>query len=250
MISILSLAHLPMRATPNHQAAMVSELLFGETFLVLNQKESWYYIETTFDQYRGWVNLKPHIYTVFSQQEYRQWQNQSQFTTAYITQLQNSISQHHLSLGSCISSSWTFSLGEKEFYYSQNLEPIQNLETIAKRYLNVPYLWGGRSVFGIDCSGFIQQVFKHVGIFLPRDAYQQAAYLEEQIQPAQAQLGDLMFCYNEQKQIDHVALILNSEELIHASGSVHISRWNQNGILEADQKILSHPLACLKHVEL
>ena len=248
MILILSISHLPMRAEPNHRAAMVSEWLFGETCRVLEQKQTWYYLQNTFDNYCGWVELKPLLYHSLSDSEHENWQKERCFTTNYLTQIQQDKARHYLSLGSYISQFRSFKFGKIQFKYDEPISPPQALPTLAKLYLNVPYLWGGRSVFGIDCSGFVQQVFKYFDIFLPRDAHQQAAALDQTIQPEAAQLGDLMFCQNEQGRIDHVALALDSEEVIHASGAVQISKWNRDGILEADGRQLSHRAIFLKRL--
>lgn len=246
MILILSVSHLPMRAEPNHRAAMVSEWLFGETCQVLERVKTWYYLQNTCDNYCGWVDLKPHLYSLLSPSECQDWQKERRFTTNYITQLQAGKTKHYLSLGSYVSCLQSFKFGNKQFCYTEALKPAPDLAALACLYLNVPYLWGGRSVFGIDCSGFVQQVFKHFGVSLPRDAYQQADYLETNIQPEAARLGDLIFCQNKQGKIDHVGLILNSNEVIHASGSVQISKWNKTGILESHGRTLSHPFRCLK----
>jgi cell wall-associated NlpC family hydrolase len=117
---------------------------------------------------------------------------------------------------------------------------------IAMKYLNTPYLWGGRSVFGIDCSGFVQQVYRFFGIKLPRDAYQQAiegeliGFLQE------SKCGDLAYFDNQEGKIIHVGILIDAETIIHASGKVRIDKIDNLGILNTDTGERSHQLRIIK----
>ncbi|HRG90423.1 MAG TPA: C40 family peptidase, partial [Chitinophagales bacterium] len=119
-------------------------------------------------------------------------------------------------------------------------------ERVAMRYLNAPYLWGGRSPFGIDCSGFTQVVFKFADVQLMRDAYQQAEqgamvnFVEE------SQPGDLAFFSNDNGKIIHVGIVLKDQRIIHSSGKVRIDRLDHFGIYNADTKKYSHQLKVIK----
>ena len=116
------------------------------------------------------------------------------------------------------------------------------------RYLNAPYLWGGRSPFGIDCSGFTQLVFKFAGIKLQRDAYQQGGqgsiinFIEE-VQP-----GDLAFFSNDEGAIIHVGIMLKDNRIIHSSGKVRIDKIDHFGIYNAETKKHSHLLKLIKRM--
>ena len=146
-----------------------------------------------------------------------------------------------------------FKIAKEKFIY--NGQAIQSeakssvlLERVAMRYLNAPYLWGGRSPFGIDCSGFTQMVFKFTGIKLLRDAYLQAEqgtvinFIEE------SQPGDLAFFTNEEGRITHVGIILKDQQIIHASGKVRIDKIDHFGIYSATQKKYSHQLKIIKRM--
>jgi cell wall-associated NlpC family hydrolase len=100
--------------------------------------------------------------------------------------------------------------------------------------LNSTYLWGGRSVFGIDCSGFTQSVFKFLNVHLLRDAQQQATQGELVAFLQQAHCGDLAFFDDGEGHIIHVGILLNAHEIIHAAGKVRIDKIDNQGIIEAD----------------
>ena len=113
-------------------------------------------------------------------------------------------------------------------------------------YLNVPYLWGGKSVFGIDCSGFSQQVFRYFGKKLPRDSGDQAKQGEDVGFLAETRAGDLAFFDNAEGTITHVGILLNNREIIHASGKVRIDTIDQWGIINRDTELRTHTLRIIK----
>jgi cell wall-associated NlpC family hydrolase len=120
------------------------------------------------------------------------------------------------------------------------------LKQIAFKFLNTSYLWGGKSVFGIDCSGYAQMTYKFLNNQLPRDAWQQAEqgtlvnFLQE------AQCGDLAFFDNEEGRITHVGILLNDHEIIHSSGKVRIDKIDTDGILNLETKQRTHKLRIIK----
>ena len=118
----------------------------------------------------------------------------------------------------------------------------------AKSFLNVPYLWGGRTHFGIDCSGFAQAVYRLQGITLKRDAYLQAEQGQTVDFLQEAKLGDLAFFDNEEGRITHVGMMLNNEQIIHASGKVKIYKIDMQGIYSAEQKKHTHKLRIVKRM--
>jgi cell wall-associated NlpC family hydrolase len=117
----------------------------------------------------------------------------------------------------------------------------------ALEFLNVPYLWGGKSVFGIDCSGFVQLVFRLYDLNLPRDAYQQAE-IGELIDSKEARQGDLAYFTNEKGKIIHVGIVLDNETIIHASGRVRIDQLTKSGIYNSDYCKETHKLHFIKRV--
>lgn len=141
----------------------------------------------------------------------------------------------------------TFKINEQSFEY--NGEFIQNdILTTANHFLNAPYLWGGRSLFGIDCSGFTQVVFKIHGKKLNRDASQQAKQGETVAFRSAALGGDLAFFDNEEGRITHVGIMLNNDQIIHASGKVRIDLIDDHGIIHKETGRYSHKLRIIKRI--
>jgi cell wall-associated NlpC family hydrolase len=123
---------------------------------------------------------------------------------------------------------------------------IKDIKETAYLFLNAPYLWGGRSPFGIDCSGFTQLVYKLNGYKLPRDARQQVELGSPLSFVEEAEAGDLAFFDNEEGNIVHVGIILENQQIIHASGSVRIDKFDHYGIFHSDNKKYSHMLRVIK----
>jgi len=103
---------------------------------------------------------------------------------------------------------------QQESVYS--LTSTRTITTYARAFLNRPYLWGGTSWEGIDCSGFVQLCYRMGGYIIPRDADQQHDFLSHCVKREDIQEGDLIFFGSE--AITHVAMALNNQEYIHAEG--------------------------------
>jgi cell wall-associated NlpC family hydrolase len=123
-----------------------------------------------------------------------------------------------------------------------------DLINTAYMYLNAPYLWGGKSVFGIDCSGFTQMVYKLNGYKLLRDAAQQASQGEVLSFIEESEPGDLAFFDNEEGKIIHVGIMLENNYIIHASGKVRIDRLDHLGIYNAELNRHTHRLRVIKKI--
>ena len=124
-----------------------------------------------------------------------------------------------------------------------------NLVKTAMHYLNCPYMWGGKSPFGIDCSGFVQCVYQLHGIQLPRDAYLQSEHGETLGFIDESEAGDLAFFDDEEGKITHVGIIMSDYHIIHAFGQVRIDRLDQTGIFNNALNKHTHKLRVIKKIE-
>ncbi len=253
---ICQLSVAPIRAEPSDRAEMVSQLLFGETYSILIKKSKWYKIKTAYDNYEGWISENQH-HSIH--ERYFHKVNNQRHPVA-LDMVQNATSgskQTLLVMGSTLPEydGMQFKLdNEKYVFYGQAVFPDHPLsfekvvEKCALKYLNVPYLWGGRSPLGIDCSGFTQIVFKVLGVSLKRDAYQQAEQgaMIDFIELAKE--GDLAFFENENGKISHVGILLKDNRIIHASGKVRVDMLDHFGIFNSDTKKYSHKLKFIKRI--
>jgi len=237
----------PIRAENSDKSEIVSQLLYGETCILLEKINNWLKIKCSFDNYEGWIDEKQ---VDILQKEVDQ--NHLTFQLAHSChQKDNHIP---IVLGSSLPNfdGINFSYNKEKLIYNGSTLEISEynfdkIKKIALKYLNAPYLWGGRSPFGIDCSGLTQMIFKFLNIKLPRDAYQQADLGNVINFVAEAKIGDLAYFGNEDK-ITHVGLVLDNQEIIHASGYVRIDIIDHIGIFNAETKKYTHKLKVIKRI--
>jgi hypothetical protein len=247
---ICNLAIVPLRATAAHRSEMVSQVLFGETFEVLERAGEWVRVITGFDGYEGWINHLQFT-NVAPEVVLNQFAALTITTNAVLTPARKEAGNSVLNLpfGSSLplydGIKCTVGSDDYDVEHAGNMPGL--LET-AHSFLNTPYLWGGRTHFGIDCSGYVQAVMRTQGVTLKRDASMQAGqgtvvdFLQE------AQLGDLAFFDNAEGRIIHVGMMLDNQNIIHASGKVKIDQIDDQGIYSADQKKYTHQLRIIKRV--
>lgn len=247
---ICNLAIVPMRAEPNERSEMVSQVLFGEAFEIIEWKENWVQIITAFDNYTGWIGRLQ--FTMLGQQLFAQLkEKRPRFTYHPVTQAwkiaDNSVI--YLPIGASLSflKGTTCNIGTERFEIIGHVGEYEAVDIVAKSFLNAPYLWGGRTHFGIDCSGFTQAVFRLCcGIDLKRDASLQAEDGQVVNSLSDIKLGDLAFFDNAEGKITHVGIMLNKMQIIHASGKVKIDLLENKGIYSEEQKRYTHKLKVIK----
>jgi hypothetical protein len=246
---ICNLAVIPLRAEPNDRSEQVSQVLFGEAFEITEWRERWVKIITENDNYTGWIGRLQFV--MLGHIAYNNFKHaRPPLTYRAVTQAwkiaDNSII--YLPAGSSLAflEGTTCQIGAERFEIIGEIGEHEDMATTAKSFLNAPYLWGGRTHFGIDCSGFTQVVFKLNNIQLKRDASQQVkeGVLVESL--SRARLGDLAFFNNEEGRVTHVGILLNNEHIIHASGKVKIDMIDNDGIYSKEQKRHTHTLHSIR----
>lgn len=234
---ICDLSVTPIRKEGSHTSEMVSQLLYNELYEVLDKKPGWYLIKTIEDQYEGWIQgIQHHGIDEQALMEYRG-------KARYI--VDRPVLEYrgrYLTFGTVLHEPVTGTMTVPEHFV-----PAMMIE-LAQKLLGAPYLWGGRSIFGIDCSGFVQLCARAAGKLLPRDASQQInegelVYFLPEILP-----GDLAFFGNAEGKIVHVGMMLDNERIIHASGQVRIDHLDQTGIFNKERNEHTHRLQVIKRI--
>lgn len=238
----------PVRSAPSHKSEITTQLIFGETAILLEEDQGWKKIRCTYDQYEGWCHTAQLIYSTNLHQ-----QTKKTFTSDWVNTVSVNGVDMHVPLGSSLEtfSGTTANWNNHRITYNGSIHESEIFSTAALRnvafkYLNTAYLWGGKSIFGIDCSGYSQSVFRFFNMQLPRDAWQQASegtvvgFLQE------AKCGDLAFFDNDEGRVVHVGILLNDHEIIHASGKVRVDKIDSMGIINTDTGERSHKLRIIK----
>lgn len=248
-------ALVPVRIQPGERYEMINQLLFGDVMIVKDKHSNWLLIETADDNYDGWVDEKQ--INEIDKSEYNDLLTTNRH---YVMDLATSSKSENdypcliLPMGSRLPrfDNNKFSINgncfifKGEIFHSINKADRNGTIEIAKKYLGAPYLWGGRSPFGIDCSGFVQLVFKISGFFLPRDSSQQVLQGKTINFIHEAKTGDLAFFGEEDGNIVHVGIFIDENHIIHASGKVRIDKIDHQGIFNVDTQQYTHRLRVIK----
>lgn len=257
LYGINKLSVIPGRSEPSHKSEMITQVLFGETYQVLEEYASWFKIKLTTDGYECWINRQH--YFPLSEKAYKDLQKAPVFMSAELLQIVQSGKNHYIvPMGAYFPLYQNNSFRIENFVYETYGKTVrspghqeyngQAAVEFAMMFLNAPYLWGGKTVMGIDCSGLVQICCALAGYQLPRDTKEQVkhgtsiSFLEE------VQTGDLAFFHNEEGAIVHTGLFVNHEYIIHASGRVRIDKIDHYGIFAPELRTHSHYLRVIKRL--
>jgi len=252
ILGICNLSIVPIRLEASDTSEMTSQMLFGDHFTVLEKGKYWSKIRLFFDEYEGYVDNKQ--YEEISEDLFHQLSIKEAIYSGeiidFITSSTNDLITIPLGARLPNFSQNEFVINAKKYEYDgaifSGILPKNEIIQKAFTYLNTPFLWGGRTPFGIDCSGFTQMAYKLCGHKLLRDSKQQATQGEVLSFIEESEPGDLAFFDNEEGEIIHVGIILNDYHIIHAHGKVRIDTLDHSGIFNADLQKHTHKLRVIK----
>ncbi len=245
---------MPLRPEPSERAEMATQLLFGDVVYVFERWRNWVRVYNYFDDYVGWTDAKTLFY--FDDLAYLNL-NESMVVDTLLSWAFDSEGHKILlpagaTLYNYSERDFSFGFKEKRFTLLQRVKKIspspENILSLARNFYYCPYLWGGKTALGIDCSGLVQVVFKVVGLNLLRDAAQQVhhgsvvSFIEE------AKPADLLFFDNDLGHITHVGIYMGNGKIIHSSGRVRIDDVDNHGIYRAETQQYSHKLRIIKRI--
>jgi len=254
LYGITQLNIIPVRLEASHQSEMVTQLLFGEHFKILEKRKFWSKIRIAFDDYEGWVDNKQ--IEEISEGLYLELNNKPSILAGELIDFISDENQNMsiLSLGSSLPfyNNGLLELNSKKYSYDGEVFnaplPKNTIIETAFRFLNTPFLWGGKTPFGIDSSGLSQTVYKLCGYKLLRDATQQSTQGEALSFIEESEPGDLAFFDNSEGEINHVGIIMKDNYIIHSYGKVRIDMLDHSGIFNLDLQKHTHKLRVIKKI--
>ena len=248
---------IPIRKGPDQRNEMTSQLLFGEIFKVIQTTGGWHKIQSETDGYLGWI--MDSTFQAISEEEYNVYLSSEKYILRSLTKAVSEDKSNHLFLppGSVILNqnieNRKIKVGLNNYILDNIVieKPSATREAILKTahyFIDAPYIWGGRSLLGIDCSGLSQLSYLINGIRIKRDASQQAEEGTQVFFLNESKPGDLAFFDNDQGAITHVGILLGENKIIHASGRVRIDKIDYQGIIRSETNEYSHKLRLIKAI--
>tara|TARA_S200000501_G_C20851494_1_gene755827 strand:- start:333 stop:1046 length:714 start_codon:yes stop_codon:yes gene_type:complete len=236
-----------MRKEDSHKSELISQLLYGDCFKIISKNKEWLQITTLLDKYTGWIDCKQSQIIIETDAEEISFKTNTYSTNIvdYVQTSKNKLTT--LILGSNIGAARVLN----HVFNSDSIKgkkPKSNLLKIASLYLNSPYLWGGKTPMGIDCSGLTQMIYRINGYNIPRDSSEQVKLGETLSFIEESEAGDLVFFDDEDGNIIHVGLLLQNNHILHAHGVVRIDRIDQTGIYNIETKKHSHKMRIIKKI--
>ena len=244
---ICTLSIVPVRSLPDDASEMVTQLLYGENFKILEERAKWSRIRIAFDSYEGWISNSQ--VSKIEEDLYEKFVDYERIYSADLIEFigEESGNLNHIPMGAVLNHA---ALMNHTFdgQTITGLKPKSGLIDTAILYLNTPFLWGGKSPFGIDSSGLTQMVYMLNGYSLLRDSAQQAKQGEALSFIEESEPGDLAFFDDAEGNIIHVGLIMPDNYIIHADGKVRIDRIDHSGIFNMDLRKHTHKLRVIKKI--
>lgn len=260
MYGISNLSSIPVRSEPAEKSEMCTQILFGEHYQIIEEGKKWCKIKLSYDDYEGWIDTK--MVDRLNEREFYYLSNKEQTVTSDIFNIVQQVDHYRNFLIVAGSTLPHFKKKDSSFKIAGipykiegfiqkkliNCDVRQIIINTALSYFNAPYLWGGRTPLGIDCSGLTQIVYKIAGIKIPRDASQQALLGDHFSFVEEALPGDLAFFDNDEGHIIHVGIIWEKNKIIHSSGKVRIDNIDHAGIFNIETNRYTHQLRLMKRV--
>lgn len=244
---IVNLSIVPLRIEPSDTTELVSQVLYGEIFKVIERRKRWSKIRLDYDKFEGWIDNNQ--YLEIQESEYHILANSPQKLSGDLIEFvqDNSYQLHTIPLGSSLTA---LELLDHSFDGTsiEGIRPKSKLLESSFLYRNAPFLHGGKTPFGIDASGLTQMVYKLNGHKLFRAVEQQAKQGEALSFIEESEAGDLAFFDDHDGQIVHVGIIMPDNYIIHAFGKVRIDRLDHSGIYNTDLKMHTHKLRVIKKI--
>jgi gamma-D-glutamyl-L-lysine dipeptidyl-peptidase len=241
----------PLRSGPSHRSEMLSQILFGEKYTIVDKSGNWMKIEALFDKYTGWIDMD-HL-----QHSLAEGSSRGHVLNRALLCYKNDKTKMVLEAGCEV---FNPDFEDKMFFVGKNIYTTGNdfsnsyistndsLPDTALKFINSPYNWGGRVPSGIDCSGLTQLVYKIHGMTIPRNSGEQVEVGKNVEFIDDAQPGDLVFFDNERGRISHVGMVFSRGLVIHASGRVRIDTIDHQGIYKKEIGGYSHHLRKIKRI--